>query len=77
MEVEETATSIIRKALSENENLVSLLKGCLIGDTTSQHNLSPALEIFETIEVKLVKGKESVDHTVLFRPRKLLWNVLF
>ncbi|KAG6875531.1 hypothetical protein C0992_003460 [Termitomyces sp. T32_za158] len=47
-ESEATTTEIIRRTLLNNEALISLLKGKLVEDDTSQHNLEPATRIISS-----------------------------
>lgn len=44
---------------------------------TSQHNLDPAISIISTLKVELARGKEMVDRTASYKPRRPLWNVFF
>lgn len=74
---EDTATEIIRRNLLNNEALVNLLKGKLLDDGTSQHNLEPAISIISTLRVELARGEETVDHMASYKPRRPLWNVFF
>lgn len=60
-EAEEMATTIIKKALSEDKALVGLLKSRLIDDATFQHNLDPAINIIMSLKVKLMRGEESIN----------------
>ncbi|KAG6879309.1 hypothetical protein C0992_003636 [Termitomyces sp. T32_za158] len=77
LEAQESATEIVRRTLSEDETLLNLLKGKLVDDNTSQHNLDPAANIVLAIKVTLAKGEDTVDRANTTRLRKPLWNVFF
>ncbi|KAG6866601.1 hypothetical protein C0993_007496, partial [Termitomyces sp. T159_Od127] len=57
LEAEYEATRIVREALSRNKDFVKLLKSKLNNDTTSQHNIDPALAIIEVMKVKLAASE--------------------
>ncbi|KAG6886873.1 hypothetical protein C0992_001894 [Termitomyces sp. T32_za158] len=71
------AMRIVRETLRGNETFVTLLKGRLGNDETSQHNLEPALAIIGAIDVKLAAGEEAIVRTTRFGTKKPTWNVYF
>ncbi|KAG6876121.1 hypothetical protein C0992_000884 [Termitomyces sp. T32_za158] len=77
LEAKEMVTEIVQRALFGDEVLITLLKGKLIDDDTSQHNFSPATDILRTIEVKLAKGEDMAERAPATKHRKPLWNVFF
>lgn len=76
-ELEKAATEIVQRTLISDKAMVDMLKGKLLGDKTSQHDIRLAVELLQALEVKLVKDEDSVDCSATNRPRKLIWNIFF
>ncbi|KAG6877096.1 hypothetical protein C0992_010861 [Termitomyces sp. T32_za158] len=77
IDLEDIATGIVCKTLTEDETIVTLLKGRIIGDAMSQHNTEPAKSIIQKLMVKLARGESEVERSAGSRPRKPLWNIFF
>ncbi|KAG6875615.1 hypothetical protein C0992_003088, partial [Termitomyces sp. T32_za158] len=74
-ESEDEVTRIVRDTLLSNDAFIALLKGKLIGDTTSTHNMELATSIISTLEIHFSKPEVLANAHARSTPTKPLWNI--